>query len=272
MILLRGDAFLINKVEQRAGVVFDGDDTLWVTEPLYDQARARARRVVTSAGADGEEWEALQRQIDVKNVLTLGYGSERFPTSSMQAYERLCKRHHMKADAAVVARIRDAARTVFVRNPALVPGVRRVLIALRKGGVRLALLTKGDRSVQRRRIESSGLRELFHVIRIVNEKSAAGIRAVVKDLGVPRHMAVMVGNSVRSDILPALSAGIHAIWIKRHVWEYEREHDHLVGNRVVVVSDIKDVPSAVFGVCQSEARRAERQSRRRSSAARSVMP
>ncbi|PYR76138.1 MAG: hypothetical protein DMF87_18855, partial [Acidobacteria bacterium] len=62
-------------------VVFDGDDTLWTTEPLYDEARQRARREVAAAGVDGAEWERLERATDVKNVTVMGFSVERFPTS-----------------------------------------------------------------------------------------------------------------------------------------------------------------------------------------------
>lgn len=228
-----------------SGVVFDGDDTLWSTEPLYDEAREMARTVVTTIGANGEEWEELQRRIDVENVAKLGYSPERFPTSCVQAYERLCAVHGIVPDLAVAGSIRQAARAVFDRDPELVTGVREVLTSLRAQGVRLALLTKGDLSVQRRRIDRSGLQPSFDLVRIVSEKSPNDIRATVAALDVPPERAWMVGNSVRSDVLPALEAGIRAIWIRAHVWEYERAHDHLVDDRVVEVSHISEVPKVI---------------------------
>lgn len=227
------------------GVVFDGDDTLWRTEPLYDEARQDARAVVAKAGADGAEWEELQRRIDVENVSILGFSPERFPTSCVQAYEQLCQRHHLIADPDLVARVRRAAQAVFERDPELFPGTRETLSLLRAQGFRLALLTKGDFSVQRRRVACSGLEELFDVVRIVAEKLPDTIRRVVAELGVSLENAWMVGNSMRSDVMPALEAGIRAIWIEAHVWEYERAHDHLVDHRVVVVPQISDVPTAI---------------------------
>lgn len=228
-----------------SGVVFDGDDTLWSTEPLYDEARERARAVVTATGANGQQWEELQRRIDVENVAKLGYSPERFPTSCVQAYERLCLVHGLVPDRAVASSVRQAARAVFERDPELVSGAREVLASLRAQGVRLALLTKGDLSVQRRRVERSGLKPSFDLVRIVSEKSTREIRSVVAELVVPLEKAWMVGNSVRSDVLPALQAGIRAIWIRAHVWEYERAHDHLVDDRVVEVSHISEIPKVI---------------------------
>ena len=71
-------------------VVFDGDDTLWITEPLYDAARRAARGVVETAGLSGSRWEDLQRDIDVRNIPRFGLSAARFPTSCRQAYEQLC--------------------------------------------------------------------------------------------------------------------------------------------------------------------------------------
>ena len=237
--------------DQVIGIIFDGDDTLWMTEPLYDDARQRARDVVTASGGNGAEWEQLQRAIDVKNVATLGYSPDRFPTSCVQAYDQLCENHGLRQDAAVSALVRSAARSVFERDPELVTGVQEVLQLLRTRGARLALLTKGDYSVQRRRVERSGLQKFFDLIRIVSDKSVGEMQSVVAELGIPIDNMWMVGNSVRSDVLPALEAGIRAIWIRAHVWEYERAHDHLVDDRVVVVSEMSDVPLAVMRTAAS---------------------
>jgi putative hydrolase of the HAD superfamily len=227
------------------GVLFDGDDTLWRTEPLYDEARQEARCVVAATGANGAQWEELQRRIDVENVPIFGFSPERFPTSCVQAYQVLCELHGTTADPVVVSRVRQAAQAVFEREPDLFPGTRETLSQLRDQGARLALLTKGDFLVQQRRVAQSGLESDFDIVRIVTEKLPDTIRSVVGELGVSPEHAWMVGNSVRSDVLPALEAGIRAIWIEAHVWEYERAHDHLVHERVTVVGLISDVPAAI---------------------------
>ena len=227
------------------GIVFDGDDTLWSTEQLYDDARSRARDVVAASGLDGAKWEEFERRIDVQNVNQLGYSMERFPGSCIQAYEDLCHRSGYAADPDISVRVRQAARSVFEHDPKLVSGARETLTFLRAKGARLALLTKGDEQLQSRRIERSGLRDFFDVIRIVPEKSPEIIRAVVTALGVHFGSAWMVGNSIRSDILPAIEAGLRVVWIGAHVWEYERAYDHAVPDGVIAVSDLADVPALI---------------------------
>jgi putative hydrolase of the HAD superfamily len=227
------------------GVIFDGDDTLWSTEQLYDDARSDARRVVAKSGLSGASWEELERRIDVQNVAKLGYSTERFPTSCVQAYEELCGNTGHTPDAAIVEQIRWAARSVFHRDPPLVPGVQETLSSLRSKGVRLALLTKGDRLLQLHRMERSGLLDFFDVVEIVPEKSADVIRDVVAALGVDTGSAWMVGNSVRSDVLPAIDAGLRVVWVKAHVWEYERALDEVAGRHSLTAERLTDVPALI---------------------------
>jgi putative hydrolase of the HAD superfamily len=227
------------------GVIFDGDDTLWSTEQLYDDARSRCRFIVSERGLDGAHWEQRERLIDVQNVAKFGYSRRRFPTSCVQAYQELCLEQGRTINAATVEQIRRAARSVFECDPPLIPGARETLAVLRAKGTRLALLTKGDPQVQRRRIDSSGLREFFDVIRIVPEKSPEIIREVVAALGVEPSCSWMVGNSMRSDVFPAMEAGLRAVQIPAHVWEHERTHDHFASEGVITTSRIADVPMLI---------------------------
>jgi putative hydrolase of the HAD superfamily len=229
-------------------VVFDGDDTLWSTEPLYDQARNAARAEVVRAGLDGEAWEQAERQIDVENVSRLGFSVERFPTSCVQAYDAVARASGQIPSPQVADRVRAAARTVFDLDPPLMPGAREMLLRLRSTGVRLALLTKGDAALQERRIERSGIADLFDVIRIVPEKPPEAFRAVAAALGVELDDAWSVGNSVRSDIMPAIDAGLRAVWIDAHVWEHERFVGTLRHDRIVAVRDLANVADVISGV------------------------
>jgi putative hydrolase of the HAD superfamily len=229
-----------------AGVIFDGDDTLWSTERLYDDARAAARSIVASHRLDAAKWEELERRRDVDNVLLLGHSMGRFPTSCVQAYEEMCRIEGRAHDPSVARRIRRVAESVFDQEAPVIEGARETLELLRLRGVRLALLTKGDYRVQKRRIDSSGLRDLFDLIEIVKEKSSETVRSVVANLGVIVDSAWMVGNSVRSDILPALTAGLRAIWIQAHVWEYEASADDYVDDRVTRTRNLAEIPKLVL--------------------------
>src|SRR5260370_7854130 len=126
-VLLSLMAELASTPRMLFGVVFDGDDTLWSTEKLYDDARSRAREVVAQSGVDAERWEECERRIDVQNVDKLGYSMERFPASCVQAYEELCRSTGRAVDPDTVNRVREAARSVFESDPPLVSGARQPL-------------------------------------------------------------------------------------------------------------------------------------------------
>lgn len=210
-----------------SAVIFDGDDTLWLTEALYDEARQAAKTVVEGAGLHGDRWEELERLIDVANVARLGHTPRRFPTSCLEALNDVAAEAGVDPTSTVRAAVWMAAEKVFHVDPPVRPEARAVLSGLRDLRLRLALLTKGDATVQGRRIERSGLSEFFDVIRIVPAKTDQDFRSLANELGCPIDAVVSVGNSVRSDIHPSVAAGIAAVWIPAHAWEYERTHDHL---------------------------------------------
>lgn len=220
-------------------VVFDGDDTLWFTEPLYDSAREAALVVVEQAGLDGTVWEALQRSIDVRNVERFGHSPLRFPTSCVEAYEEVAGTGVGSAD--VARQIWDAAAVVFTTSAPPRADAHSVLSRLANCGVRLALLTKGDPDVQERRIQQSGLASAFEVVTIVPDKNPDSFRGVVEALKVDPSATASVGNSVHSDIRPALEAGLNAIWLSAHVWEFERQRDESIPDQVSVVQELAGV-------------------------------
>jgi putative hydrolase of the HAD superfamily len=233
-------------------VVFDGDDTLWSTEPLYDRARDAARLEVERVGLDGGVWEHAERRIDVENVRHLGFSTERFPTSCVQAYELIAQASGKPADPEVSERVRSAARLVFSQDPPLMAGARETLLKLRERGAKLALLTKGDHELQERRVQRSGIADLFDVIHIVPEKPPTAFREIVDALDVDAKDAWSVGNSVRSDILPAIASGLRAVWIDAHVWEHERHTGEFAHDQVLAVTNISGVADAISAAVREE--------------------
>ncbi|MBK9238945.1 MAG: HAD family hydrolase [Acidobacteria bacterium] len=205
-------------------MIFDGDDTLWETEPLYDEARSEARGLVEASGGNGSLWERLQREIDVKNVDVHGFSASRFPLSCVTACEKLFELTGWAVPGEVVQRINAVAMQVFDGRAPVRSDAEAALALLRANGFNLGLLTKGNQEVQQRRIESSGLARWFDRIEIVGDKSPEVISQLVRDLGSEPRSSWLVGNSLRSDIVPAVSAGLHAIRLDAHTWEYERDY------------------------------------------------
>lgn len=224
-------------------VVFDGDDTLWSTEPLYDAARTAARRLVERNGFDGALWEATEREIDVANVALLGMSPQRFPTSCVQALKVVADGD---VDPAMERDVWSAAFAVFNRRAPLLPATENVLALVATDYI-ATLLTKGDLEVQSRRVEQSGLRSYFKHIEVVLEKTTATFASMAERFSLPPSAAVSVGNSLRSDILPAVQAGMGAIWVDAHVWEWERASlvTGSLPSTVWVANSLADVPQTL---------------------------
>jgi len=197
-------------------LVFDGDDTRWVTEPLYDAARIAAGKPVAAVGLDSAAWDALERKIDVKNVSRFGLSRERFPTSCVEAYESLCCAAKLPIDGRIKEEVREAASTVFNIRAPLVPNVASTLAALKQTHD-LYLLTQGDREVQQKRISDSGLAPYFSGAFITPLKSEAVLNQLLKAIGNSPEETTFIGNSVPSDINPALAIGMRAVWVDAHL-------------------------------------------------------
>jgi putative hydrolase of the HAD superfamily len=226
-------------------VVFDGDDTLWSTEPLYDRARQAARKIVDAAGLDAETWWEYQLRVDVHNVEHFGLSAERFPTSSVDAYEKLAAEAGRPVDAAPRDSIWSASASVFEVIAPIHPQAHAVLQKLQPDH-RLVLLTQGDPRVQVKRIEDSGLGSLFDQIIIVAMKSSGVLGAIVDQFHIPHDNAWMVGNSIPSDINPAVAVGMRAIWVDAHVWSHERREQLMTtAGHVNTAADLSQVPDII---------------------------
>lgn len=231
----------------RGLIVFDGDDTLWRVEHLYDEARERAAAIAAETGLDPGRWAELQKKIDVANVARFGLSRERFPQSSVRAYERAAAELGICIDDTIKERIRTASAGVFNAAAPLVPGVLDVLDQVRDTH-QLALLTQGDPVVQEKRIADSGLCSSFGIVHIVEHKDERAFTVLLAEAGIEPSDAWSVGNSFPSDVDPALRLDMSAIWIETHVWAHERRgvSAHAAG-RLFVCDDLRYVPSVVAG-------------------------
>jgi len=221
-------------------IVFDGDDTLWFVEPLYEDARTEAAAIVAAAGLNAADWESLQRRIDVQYVSSYGVSPKRFPKSCVDAYRMLARQSVHGFDPSVAALVCDAARSVFTRPAKPASGVGHVLDLLRDE-FRLVLLTKGEEQIQRKRIADAGLADAFDHVAIVPDKGSREFSEVLAVVGASADSAWSVGNSLASDIKPALSIGMHAIWVDAPVWEYERRDSQICEGTVVTAPDLFSV-------------------------------
>jgi putative hydrolase of the HAD superfamily len=205
-----------------AGVIFDGDDTLWETMPVYTKAKQEFFSEMASLGFNRQEVESIFESTDVANVSKLGFTKHRFPTSMAETYQSFCNKYRRAAEDAIEQRVKGIGYSVFDNPPIVFDHVQQVLSQLRPH-YKLILATKGDREVQQAKIDHSGLADFFSEIYILDHKTDKEIRHIVEDSELEVGRSWMIGNSLRSDINPGLRVGLKAIWIPYYTWDYEED-------------------------------------------------
>jgi putative hydrolase of the HAD superfamily len=225
-------------------VVFDGDDTLWFVEHLYDDARAGAAEIVAGFGIDPVAWDALERRIDVEHVATMGFQWTRFPTSCARAYLEAALAQGLRPSSAEAAEVWRCAAQVFEREAIPAPGARQVLSELRSS-FRLVLLTQGDPWVQKNRIAQSGLEPLFDAVEIVDRKTKGSFLGQLSTFSAPAAGSWSIGNSLPSDINTAMAAGMSAVWVDAHVWDHERREVEPVEGQLLRAKNLEEIPALI---------------------------
>lgn len=242
----RGSAAVPPPRVQRQVIIFDADDTLWFTAPSYAAVLDECQAIIESAGLSGAAWRELHVKNDVALTATMHLSRAQFPLAARRAAIELMNQSGKNAPPDLADRVEACAKTVFEKPLPLLPGVEAALASLRRQGHHLVLLTKGDHGVQEPRIIKSGLGPHFHQISIVSEKSAKIFAQIARRAGVSPGECWSVGNSLPSDINPALSAGMKAIWIDAEVWAYERREREPVAGCLLRANRITELP-VLFG-------------------------
>jgi putative hydrolase of the HAD superfamily len=213
-------------------VVVDGDDTLWLTEHLYDEARSDCGELVARAGYDRAVWEATQRALDLHRSEVLGFSTLRFPGSCALAAHAVAKHAPRATRMELIRGVRARARTVFTEVATPREGAAALLAHISMSGARVILCTQGDDPTQRRRIADSGLAGLCDDIKVVPIKTPAVFARIADEHGAGDRLSI--GNSPRSDIAPAALVGYDGVLVTTHAWEREREPTRLSSVPMVV--------------------------------------
>ena len=198
-------------------VGLDADDTLWHNETIFRLTHARFVDLLADHG-DEATIEARMADTERRNLRLYGYGVKGFTLSMIETAMELCDGG---APPEVVREIMAAGREMLAHPVETLPGVDEALAGLSER-YRLVLITKGDLMDQERKVAASGLGDLFAAVEIVSEKDRGTYDRVFARHGTGAAEAVMAGNSVKSDVLPAIEAGAFAVHIPYHVtWAHE---------------------------------------------------
>ncbi|GAA4204068.1 HAD family hydrolase [Streptosporangium oxazolinicum] len=200
-------------------LIFDADDTLWENNVLFERVVEDFFDWLAHPTLERTQVRAILDDIQAANAVTHGYGSAMFLRSLGECFERLRER---PATAAERRRIDELVLALVEHRVELVAGVTETLTAL---GERheLLLLTKGNLDEQRRKLEVSQLAHHFRDVHIVMEKDVGVYRWLAREHALTPATTWMIGNSPKSDILPARQAGMNAVFIPNdHTWALEQ--------------------------------------------------
>ena len=237
-----GDATLDRGGARFDVVAFDADDTLWHSEDGFHAAENTFCDLLSPFVADGVDLRSTLTATERKNLPTYGYGVKAFGLSMLEAALSVSQG---RVTSDVMDRLLGVVRELLLAPVRLLPGVAEVIVDLARDH-RVAVITKGDLVHQTRKVTTSGIDHLFDHVEIVLEKDPETYSRVLREFDVEPHRFCMVGNSVKSDILPVLEIGGHAVHVPYHVlWELEKA-DHPVGHgRFGEVESIAEVPDWV---------------------------
>lgn len=224
-------------------VALDADDTLWHNESIFHLTQDQYVGLLKEYG-DPEHMKARLLEVEIKNLKLYGYGVKSFTLSMIETAIDLTRG---AVPAKTVMDILNLGRAMLEHPVEPLPGVTETLEAL-KDGYKLVMVTKGDLMNQEQKLARSGLGDYFHAIEIVSEKDASTYRRIVARQGVAPAAMVMIGNSMKSDVLPALDAGLWGIHIPYHLtWAHEHAEPPSDSPRFAKLETISELPGWLDG-------------------------
>ncbi|MCT8161580.1 HAD family hydrolase [Pseudoruegeria sp. SHC-113] len=204
--------------EKPTTVAFDADDTLWQNEQFFKLTQERFAELLKDFAAPGD-LEARLLEAERRNLGHYGFGIKGFVLSMIETALDVTEE---RVPAPVVRELITAGQEMLRHPIHLLPHAREAVEALARSH-RILLITKGDLLDQERKLAQSGLGELFDGVEIVSDKTQATYESIFARHAEGAAAAVMVGNSLRSDVLPALAAGAWGVYVPHDLtWAYEQ--------------------------------------------------
>lgn len=210
-------------MKQQELVIFDLDDTLVDTSHVYWAARQGFIDALAEQGIDASFLLELFENIDEENIKIFGFVPERYGHTMMEAYERLVRAERLNRSSVVEERLRQCGQIVVTQLPELIEGAKK-LLSWASERFKLVLMTRGVEVLQTKKIAYVEIAEYFDDVRIVATKDASHFRSLISDSGYTPQNTWVIGDSIRSDINPALEVGAKCIlYVYTHHSYYWRQ-------------------------------------------------
>ena len=219
-------------------LVFDADDTLWENNIYFERAFDDFCEFLKHSKLTSAQVRDVLNEIELVNAKVHGYGSKNFGRNLQQAYRHLAEREILSVD---LEHVMALAERILEQPLEVIDGVPETLAELARRH-ELTLFTKGHPEEQRMKVDRSRLGEYFAHTAIVKEKDAAAYRRLVEERGFDPRETWMIGNSPKSDINPALEAGLNAVLVPHpHTWVLEHQDLREGGERLRIVTNFAEL-------------------------------
>ena len=217
---------------------FDADDTLWESEVFFGEVEKKFSDLINSYGVEADIGKELY-ETEKRNLPKLGYGVKSFTISMLESAHHLTQGTISCGD---MIEIVQWGKELLHHPVELLSGVLDVMSQL-QSRFTIYVITKGDPFHQQQKFNDSGLSTFVTDIEILQEKDSEAYRKTLASIGVAPEEFLMVGNSIRSDILPVIEIGSHAVHIPHETtWKYETEHAGTSGDTYTILESIRGLP------------------------------
>lgn len=217
---------------------FDADDTLWVNETYFRETEERFAELLEGYETKNKVDQELFK-VEMQNLELYGYGVKGFVLSMIESALDLSNN---KIPQQTIVEILNLGKKMISHPVELLDGVEEVLQRL-ENKYRLIVLTKGDLLDQERKLEKSGLSKYFHHVEVLSEKKEENYKNLLDHLEIDVNEFLMIGNSLKSDVIPILNIGAQAIHIPFHTtWAHElvSREDELINDHLKL-SSLRDI-------------------------------
>ena len=219
-------------------LIFDADDTLWENNIYFERAFDEFVAFLCHSALSPAQIRDILNEIELVNSKLHGYGAVNFGRNLQQAYRHLAQREIRESD---LTHVMSLAERILEQPVEVIEGVEETLAYL-SGRHDLTLFTKGHPEEQRLKVDRSGLGRYFAHTAIVKEKDAEAYRRLVAERGFDPAQTWMIGNSPKSDINPAIEAGLNAVLVPHpHTWVLEHQDLRDGGSRLLKVETFSDL-------------------------------
>ncbi len=218
-------------------ITFDADDTLWINEPYFQEIESKFCNLLEDYLPHHSISKELL-QTEIQNINLYGYGVKGFTLSMIETALRVSNK---AIPIEVIEKIVLLGKELLQKPIEILGGVEEVLQTL-KEKYKLVVATKGDLLDQERKLKKSGLEHYFHHIEIMSDKAESDYLQLITHLDIEPNEFMMIGNSIKSDILPVLNIGGHGVHVPYHTtWSLEKVELHIQHEHFKHIQHIKEI-------------------------------